>query len=84
MVVPVHLPPLDDGSMEEAPMLYTIRISGHLGPTLLSAFPALVAQQKGTDTVLTGLLPDRSALFGVLSEIEALGLDIIELRKLMP
>jgi hypothetical protein len=31
--------------------------------------------------VLTGLL-DRSALYGVLAEIEALGLDLLELRKL--
>jgi hypothetical protein len=34
--------------------------------------------------VLTGLLPDRSALYGTLAEIEALGLDLIELRKLAP
>jgi len=34
-------------------------------------------------TVLTGLL-DRSALYGVLAEIEALGLDLLELRKLTP
>jgi hypothetical protein len=33
--------------------------------------------------VLTGLL-DRSALYGVLAEIEALGLDLVELRKLTP
>jgi hypothetical protein len=33
--------------------------------------------------VLTGLL-DRSALYGVLCEIEALGLDLLEIRKLTP
>jgi hypothetical protein len=33
--------------------------------------------------VLTGLL-DRSALYGVLTEIEALGLDLLEIRKLTP
>jgi hypothetical protein len=33
--------------------------------------------------VLTGLL-DRSALYGVLAEIEALGLDLLEIRKLTP
>jgi hypothetical protein len=30
--------------------------------------------------MLTGLLPDRSALYGVLAEIEARGLDLVELR----
>jgi hypothetical protein len=34
--------------------------------------------------VLTGLLTDRSARFGVLAEIEALGLELIELRRIRP
>jgi hypothetical protein len=34
------------------------------------------------DTVLTGLLADRSALFGVLAQIEALGLDLVELQEI--
>ena len=69
--------------MDPAPVLYTIRIKGHLGATVLSAFPALVPQHHGADTVLTGLL-DRSALYGVLAEIEALGLDLLEIQKLSP
>jgi nicotinamidase-related amidase len=40
-----------------------------------------VSQRHGADTVLTGLL-DRSALYGVLAEIDALGLDLIEVRHL--
>jgi hypothetical protein len=60
-----------------------IRIHGHLGATVLSAFPALAPQHHGAHTVLTGLL-DRSALYGVLAEIEALGLDLLEVRKLIP
>jgi hypothetical protein len=63
-----------------APGLYTIRIKGRLGATALSAFPAMVAELKGGETVLTGLLQDRSALFGVVGQIEALGLDLLELR----
>ena len=50
---------------------------------MLSAFPALAPQHHDAHTVLTGLL-DRSALYGVLAEIEALGLDLLELRKLTP
>ena len=60
---------------------YAIRIHGHLGATVLSAFPALASRRHGADTVLTGLL-DRSALYGVLAEIEALGLDLVEVRCL--
>jgi hypothetical protein len=62
--------------------LYTIRISGRLGATALSAFPSLVSQVKGGETVLTGLLEDRSALFGVVTQIEALGLELVELRQI--
>jgi hypothetical protein len=79
----IHLPALDHGFMGPAPVLYAIRIHGHLGATVLSAFPALVPRHHGADTVLTGLL-DRSALYGVLAEVEALGLDLVEVRQLTP
>ena len=75
-----HLPALDHGHMDPAPAPYVIRINGHLGATMLSAFPALASQHRGAHTVLTGLM-DRSALYGVLAVIEALGLDLLELRK---
>ena len=76
-----HLPTGDHGLMDPEPALYTIRINGHLGATLLSAFPAMTARPEGAHTVLTGLL-DRSALYGVLAETEALGLDLLEVRQL--
>jgi hypothetical protein len=69
--------------MDPGPVRYTIRINGHLGGTLLSAFPALTARRHGVHTVLTGLL-DQAALFGVLAEIEELGLELIEVRQLTP
>jgi hypothetical protein len=65
-----------------SPGLYTIRIEGRLGPTALSAFPSMVSELRGTETVLTGQLEDRSAVFGVLAQIEALGLELLELRKI--
>ena len=69
--------------MDPAPIRYAIRIHGHLGAAVLSAFPALVPQHHGADTVLTGLL-DQAALYGVLAEVEALGLDLLEVRQLTP
>ncbi len=66
--------------MNPAQALYTIRINGHLDPTLLSVFPAMAARQEGAHTVLTGLL-DQSALFGVLADVEALGLFLLEVRR---
>jgi hypothetical protein len=51
-----HLPGLDDVGVDPMPALYAIRIRGHLGSTLLSAFPELVPQRHGVRAVLTGLL----------------------------
>jgi hypothetical protein len=63
---------------------YELRVHGHLGETMLSAFPDLQARVRGHDTVLRGTLPDQAALHGVLAEIGALGLELLELRRLPP
>ena len=78
-----HPPAPHIGRMDLGSARYTIRINGHLGASLLSAFPALALRRDGAHTVLTGLL-DQSALFGVLAEIEALGLELIEVRQHTP
>jgi hypothetical protein len=61
-------------------MNYQIRVRGQLGRTMRIAFPALRAQSLGEDTVLTGPLADQAALYGVLAQIEALGLELLEVR----
>ena len=62
--------------------VYTIRIKGRLGATALSAFPTMTCELTGSgETVLIGLLQDQSAVFGVIAQIEALGLELIELRQ---
>jgi hypothetical protein len=58
-----------------------IRIRGHLGETLLIAFPDLDATRCEGETVLTGTLRDQAALFGVLAQVEALGLELLEVRR---
>ena len=68
--------------MATTPDLYTIRIRGRLGATALSAFPSMGSELRGGDTVLTGRLEDRSAVFGVVAQIEALGLELLELRQI--
>jgi hypothetical protein len=44
----------------------------------------MTCQLKGSETVLIGVLEDRSAVFGVLAQIEALGLELLELRQIRP
>jgi hypothetical protein len=60
---------------------YEIRVGGKLGEMLLGAFPGMRAQTHGAETVLTGALPDQAALHGVLAQVEALGLELLELRR---
>lgn len=76
-----HLRGLEHRGMDPASARYMIRINGHLGATLLSAFPAMASQRQGPETVLTGVL-DRPGLYGVLAEIEALDLDLLEVRQI--
>ncbi len=72
---------MDPAFMDPASARYLIRIKGHLGATLLSAFPHMTGQRQDAETVLTGVL-DRPGLHGVLAEIEALGLELLEVRQL--
>jgi hypothetical protein len=48
---------------------------------MLSAFPDLRSEIDGQDTVLSGVVPDQAALHGILSRIEAMGLELVEVRR---
>ena len=63
-------------------MIYEIRIRGHLGDGSLRAFDGLQAEKNGQDTVLRGAVVDQSALHGVLAQIEGLGLELLEVRRI--
>jgi hypothetical protein len=58
------------------------RIRGRLSQSLLGAFPGLDAKVMGAETVLTGPLADQAAVHGVLAQIEALHLELLEFRRL--
>jgi hypothetical protein len=68
-------------AISENSQQYEIRVRGRLGPTICQAFPALSARIRGDKTILSGRIPDQSALYGVLHELEALGVELIELRR---
>jgi hypothetical protein len=65
----------------QEPQHYEIRVRGVIGPTIRQAFPALTAERRGEDTILSGRVQDQSALYGVLHELEALSVELIELRR---
>jgi hypothetical protein len=78
-----HLAAREHVAVDWAPALYMIRVDGHLGAMALGAFPGMAPQRKGPHTVLTGWL-GHSALYGVLAEMEALGLVLLEVRRMGP
>ena len=71
-----------DDRVAAPPSLYRIRIKGRLGDTALSAFPSMACDLVRSETVLNGWLEDQAALFGVLAQIEGLGLQLLELRQI--
>ncbi len=72
------------GRGETRPLSYQILVRGHLGATMLRAFPGLRAETHDRDTLLRGPIADQAALHGVLAQIEALGLELLEVRRLSP
>jgi hypothetical protein len=61
---------------------YEIRVRGHLGEMLIGAFPGLQVHAESGVTVLKGYVPDQAALYGVLAELEDLGLELLEVRAI--
>ena len=61
---------------------YEIHVRGPIGPTIMQAFPTLTASRSGQDTLLVGPLPDQCALYGVIHQLEALGVQLLEIRRL--
>jgi hypothetical protein len=61
--------------------MYEFRVRGHVGQMLLRAFPDLNTRANGGDTLLTGDVRDQAGLHGVLAQIESLGLELLEVRR---
>ncbi len=71
------------GRGRRQPADYEILLGGHLGTTMLRAFRALHAETRGGDTLLRGAALDQAALYGVLAQAEVLGLELLEVRRLI-
>jgi hypothetical protein len=61
---------------------YEIRIKGRLSDSLTGAFEDFTAAVKPAETVMRGELRDQSELHAVLDQIQSLGLELIEVRRL--
>jgi hypothetical protein len=56
-------------------------IGCHLGETMLAAFPSLQADWRDEGTLLRGAVRDPAELYGIIAQVEALGLELLEVRR---
>jgi hypothetical protein len=63
-------------------MKYEIRVRGRVGEALLESFEGLESDVEVAETRLHGPISDQAELHGLLHRIEAVGLELIEVRRL--
>jgi len=64
------------------PMIYQIRIKGHLGRHWADRFEELsITLEVNGDTLLTGPVVDQAALHGILRKIRDLGIPLLSLNS---
>ncbi|MFE0256692.1 hypothetical protein [Streptomyces sp. NPDC059010] len=61
---------------------FEIRIKGRVGQAFRTAFAELTVTVNPPETVLRGAGLDQAALYGILDRIQALGLELVEVRRL--
>ena len=61
---------------------YAFRISGRVPSALTAVLEPLRSVETSADTLLVGPVTDRAALHGYIAHLEALGLELVELRRL--
>ncbi|RKS71035.1 hypothetical protein BZB76_5517 [Actinomadura pelletieri DSM 43383] len=61
---------------------YEITIHGRVGESLRLAFEELSVTLHPAETVLRGRALDQAALYGILDRIQALGFELVEVRRL--
>jgi hypothetical protein len=66
------------------PARYEVRVDSVLDQAWADWLGGLELTSDGTRTVITGLLPDQPALYGLLTRIGDLGLCLISVRRLDP
>jgi hypothetical protein len=63
---------------------YEIRVKGALPAEAITDFEELTAAPQPAMTVLHGPLADQAALYGLLVRLELLGVQVEEVRRLLP
>ena len=62
--------------------VYEIRIRGRVSQTVLDTFEQMESSAERVETILHGPVRDQAELHGLLHRIQALGLELVEVRRL--
>jgi hypothetical protein len=62
--------------------LYEIRIRGRVSQTVLDTFDHMDSSVERVETILHGPVRDQAELHGLLHRLQALGLELVEVRRL--
>ncbi len=67
------------------PMVYQIRIKGHLGRQWTNWFGGLsITLESNGETLLTGSVVDQAALHGLLKKVRDLGMPLLSVNRVKP
>ena len=76
---------LDSKTDPSQPMVYQIRIKGHLGSEWTDWFGGLsITLEDNGDTLLTGPVVDQAALHGLLKKVRDLGMPLVSVSPVEP
>jgi hypothetical protein len=72
-------------TMSESPIIYQIRIEGHLGSQWTDWFNGLtITLEEDGHTLITGPVTDQAALHGLLKKVRDLGLPLVSVNPVEP
>ena len=74
--------PHNSDSGPVAPSDYEIRVKGRLTDSVTGVFEDFTASVKPAETTLRGEIRDQAELHGLLEQIQSLGLELIEVKRL--
>jgi hypothetical protein len=70
---------------QDHPMLYQIKIQGHLGAQWTDWFDGMtITQQDNDETLLVGPVMDQAALYGLLKKVRDLGMPLLAVNCMEP
>ena len=69
----------------DQPVVYQIRIKGHLGPHWIDKFEGLtLTLEDNGETLLTGIVLDQAALHGLLKKFRDFGMPLTSVNRIEP